>query len=75
MENRALAAVINLVDISGLLSLSEVLKYRLAEECLALFNVNGTFRKTSLAAVWGNTVVQHPTLWIQMVRAIQFSCT
>ncbi len=45
-ESRALAAVVNLVDISGLLSLSEVMKHRLTEECLTLFNVNGTFRKT-----------------------------
>ena len=54
MESRALAAVVNLVDISGLLSLSEVLKYRLAEECLALFNVNGTFRKTQKSKLLQN---------------------
>ncbi len=46
MESWALAAVVNLVDISGLLSLSEVMKHHLTEECLTLFNVNGTFRKT-----------------------------
>lgn len=46
MESRALAAVVNLVDVSGLLSLSEVMKHLLTEECLTLFNVNGTFRKT-----------------------------
>lgn len=46
MESRALAAVVNLVDVSNLLSLSEVMKHRLTEECLTLFNVNGTFRKT-----------------------------
>ena len=46
MESKALASVINLVDVSGLVSLSEVMKHRLTEECLSLFNVNGTFRKT-----------------------------
>lgn len=46
MESRALASVVDLVDISGLLSLPEVMKHRITEECLTLFNVNGTFRKT-----------------------------
>lgn len=41
MESRALASVVNLVDVSGLLSLSEVMKHRLTEECLTLFNANG----------------------------------
>lgn len=46
MESRALASVVNLVDVSGLVLLPEVIKHCLSEECLALFNVNGTFRKT-----------------------------
>ena len=46
MESKALASVVNFVDVSGLVSLSEVMKYHLTEECLSLFNVNGTFRKT-----------------------------
>ena len=46
MENRALASVVNLVDVSGLLSLPELMKHRVSEECLTLFNANGTFRKT-----------------------------
>ena len=46
MESKALASVVNLVDISGMLLLSEVMKHRVSDECLALFNVNGTFRKT-----------------------------
>ena len=46
MESRALASVVNLVDFSGLLSLPELMKHRISEECLTLFNANGTFRKT-----------------------------
>ena len=46
MENKAMASVVNLVEASGLLSLSEVMKHCLTEECLPLFNTNGTFRKT-----------------------------
>ena len=45
MESRALASVVNLVDVSGLL-LPELMKHRVSEECLTLFNANGTFRKT-----------------------------
>jgi len=46
MESTALASVVNLVDVSGLLSLTELMKHRISEECLTLCNVNGTFRKT-----------------------------
>lgn len=46
MENKALTSVVNLVDVSGLISLTDVMKYRITEECLTLFNVNGSFRKT-----------------------------
>ena len=46
MESRALASVVNLVGVSGLLSLPELMKHRISEECLTLFNANGTFRKT-----------------------------
>jgi len=45
MESTALASVVNL---SGLLSLTELMKHCISEECLTLFNVNGTFRKTQL---------------------------
>jgi len=46
IESTALASVVNLVDVSGLLSLTKLMKHRISEECLTLFNVNGTFRKT-----------------------------
>ena len=46
MESRTLAFVVNLVDVSGLLSLPELMKHCVSEECLALFNANGTFKNT-----------------------------
>ncbi len=56
--SRALASVVNLVDVSGLVSLSEVMKHRLTEECLPLSNVNGTFRKTQKSKLLQNLTQQ-----------------
>ena len=44
MKSKALAAVINLVGNSGI-HLEELFKFRITQECLSIFNVNGTFRK------------------------------
>lgn len=38
--------MINLVDVSQLIDLHELLEHRVVEECMALFNSNGTYRKT-----------------------------
>ena len=46
MERSALKAVINLVEDSKLVKLPELLEHRVVEECVALFNPNGTYRKT-----------------------------
>jgi len=46
MEQNALRAVINLVEDSQLVNLSELLEHRVIGECLALFNCNGTYQKT-----------------------------
>ena len=46
MEQSALKAVINLVEVSELVNLPELLEHRVIEECVALFNSNGTYRKT-----------------------------
>lgn len=58
MENRALASVVNLVDVSSLMSLSYVTKYRITEECLTIFNVNGTFRKTQKSKILQKMIQQ-----------------
>ena len=44
MESKALASVINLVSNSGM-ELKRLLEYRVTQECLSIFNVNGMFRK------------------------------
>ena len=46
MERDALKAVINLVEVRKLVDLTELLEHRVVEECVALFNCNGTYRKT-----------------------------
>ena len=55
MESRALASVVNLVDVSGLLSLSELMKHRISEEFLML---NGTFGKTQKSNLVQKLVLQ-----------------
>ncbi len=46
MEQNALKAVIDLVEVSQLANLHELLEHRVIEECVALFNSNGSYRKT-----------------------------
>jgi len=46
MEQRTLKAVINPVDVSRLIDLHELLEHHVVEECVALFNSHGTYRKT-----------------------------
>ena len=58
MESRGLASVVNLVDVSGLLSLPELMRHRISEECLTLFNDNGTFRKTQKSKLLQNLTLQ-----------------
>ena len=45
MERGALAAIVDLVEISNLVDLTQIMKHRITAECLPIFNVNGTFRK------------------------------
>ena len=46
MERTALKAVINLVEVSQLVDLPQLLEHRVVEECMVLFNSDGTFRNT-----------------------------
>ena len=46
MERSALAIVVELFGKSKVLDLQVILKHRVTEECLPVFNVNGTMRKT-----------------------------
>ena len=43
MERRA---VINLVEVSQFVDLPQLLEHRVVEECMALFNSNGMYKKT-----------------------------
>ena len=46
IKRTALKAVIDLVEVSQLVDLSGLLEHRVVEESVALFNSNGTYRKT-----------------------------
>ncbi|KAL8603169.1 hypothetical protein ACOMHN_032615 [Nucella lapillus] len=46
MEKSGLAALVDLVNGSGMFQLDQVLEGRVTEECLSLYNVDGSFRKT-----------------------------
>ena len=45
MESQGLASIIEIVEKSGLVDLNEIMKHRITEESLPIFNANGTFRK------------------------------
>jgi hypothetical protein len=46
MERSTFNAVIDLVEVSQLVDLPALLEHRVVDECVALFNSNGTYRKT-----------------------------
>ena len=46
MEQTALKAVINLVEVSQLVDLPQLVEHRVVEEYMALVNSNGTYRKS-----------------------------
>jgi len=45
MERTALKAAINLVEVSQLVDLPQLLEHRVVEKGMALFNSNGTYKK------------------------------
>ena len=47
MENRAMASVIEMAEkYNEKFVLADVMEYRVTDECLTIFNINGTLRKT-----------------------------
>ena len=46
MEKAGLASLIDIVHDSDLIKLETVLRWRVTEECLSLFNVNGSMNRT-----------------------------
>ncbi|KAK7085391.1 hypothetical protein SK128_008759, partial [Halocaridina rubra] len=51
IEWTALKAVIDLVEVSQLVDLSELLEHRVVKESVALFNSNGTYRQTQKSQI------------------------
>ncbi|KAK5912134.1 hypothetical protein CesoFtcFv8_002035 [Champsocephalus esox] len=47
MERSGLAALVDLAEGSGLIQLESTLEGRVTEECLSLYNVDGSMRKTA----------------------------
>ena len=47
MERSGLAALLELVEVSGQIQLESILASRVTEECLSLYNVDGSMRKTA----------------------------
>lgn len=62
MERSALKAVISLVEESQLVNLPELLQHRVVEECVSLFNSNGTFRKVQKSKLLQKLSLQ-PVTW------------
>ena len=56
IERSALKAVIDLVEVSQVVDLTELLEHRVIEECVALFNSNCTYRKTQKEQAHPETV-------------------
>ena len=70
MERQALACVVNLAEESGGVHLEDILQYRVTEECLSLFNSNGTMRKTQkskLLRTMSLVPVPAPRIYIAIV--------
>jgi len=62
MEHNALRAVIDLVENSQLVNLSEMLQHRVIDECVTLFNYNGAYRKTQKSKLIQKFFLQPITL-------------
>ncbi|KAL8565961.1 hypothetical protein ACOMHN_054946 [Nucella lapillus] len=71
MEKSGLAALVDLVDGSGMFQLDQVLEGRVTEECLSLYNVDGSFRKTMKSKMLElfnkDPVAQKPQTYISIV--------
>ena len=69
MESKALASVIDLAGNSGIY-LQDLFKFRVTQECLSIFNVNGTFRKvqkSKLVQCFNIDKVDCPNVYIALI--------
>ena len=53
MEKAGLASVIQLAKGTGALTSEQILEYRVTEECLSMFNVDGSSRHTTKSKLLG----------------------
>ncbi|KAL8563613.1 hypothetical protein ACOMHN_024714 [Nucella lapillus] len=71
MEKSGLAALVDLVDGSGMFQLDQVLEGRVTEECLSLYNIDGSFHKTMKSKMLElfnkDPVAQKPQTYISIV--------
>ena len=71
MERSGLAALLELVDGSGMIHLESVLSWRVTEECLSLYNVDGSMRKTAKSKLLErfnlDSVVERPQDYASLV--------
>ena len=58
MEGAGLASVIQLAEGSGALTLENIVKYRVTEECLSIFNVDGSIRHTTKSKLLEHLILQ-----------------
>ena len=71
MEKSGLAALLDLAEGSGIIQLDEALEGRVTEECLSMYNVDGSMRKTSKSLLLQlfqlNPVLEKPHDFISIV--------
>ncbi|KAG1677198.1 Echinoderm microtubule-associated protein-like [Nymphon striatum] len=58
MESAGLAAVIELAEGTGALTLEEIMENRVTEECLSIFNVDGSLRHTAKSKLFEHLNLQ-----------------
>ena len=71
MEKSGLAALVDLVEESGMIQLESVLEGRVTDECLSLCNIDGSMCKTVKSKLFEllnlNTVTVEPRYHVNLV--------
>jgi hypothetical protein len=57
MERMGMLSLVDLVEKSGMIQIEDVLESRVTEECLSVFNVDGSMRKTAKSNCWNPLIV------------------
>ena len=71
MEKNGLISIVNLAETSKLIDLTELLQYRITDECLSVFNVDGSMRKTQKSKLLErfvlNPLVNAPRQYVSVI--------